>query len=88
MRNMAYKIKVTFAEGTTPDHLDQIFQHMGVTPNNPPEGGMTHEETVENGRIVFVEEWVSKEVFDTFLNQRAIPAHNALGIPLPEIEAL
>jgi hypothetical protein len=85
---MAYKIKVTFAEGTTPEHLGQIFQHMGVSPDNPPEGGMTHEEMVENGRIVFVEEWVSKAAFDTFFNQLAVPAHNALGVPLPEIEAV
>ena len=85
---MAYKIKVTFAEGTTPDHLGQIFHHMGVGPDNPPEGGMTHEESVENGRIVFVEEWASKAAFDSFFNQLAVPAHNALRIPLPEIEAL
>ena len=85
---MSYKIKATFAEGVTLDELYQMIAGMGIGPDNPAPGNISHESHMENGRAVFIEEWESKAAFETFISQRAFPAHEQAGLPTPIIEEI
>ena len=84
---MPYKIQVTFPAGVTQDDLARFAQGMVLNENVSPPGSISHTEYVENGRVVFVDEWESKATLDAFLDQ-AIPAMVQAGIPEPEVEEL
>lgn len=85
---MGYKIKVTFAEGVTNEQINEVIRNMGGDPTKPAEGNISHEVTSENGRLVFIDEWESKEVFDNFNNNMARPMLQQAGIPEPKVEEL
>lgn len=85
---MAYRIKATFAEGVTLDQLDAARQSAGLSPDTPAPGNISHEETTEGGRVVFLDEWESKAAFDTFVSQTAGPMMRQAGIAPPEVEEL
>lgn len=81
---MSYKIKATFPEGVTQDDIARTVRAMGIGPDNPPEGSISHEERVENGRMVIYDEFTSKDTFEAFLNEYVTPAHAKTGVPPPE----
>ena len=83
---MSYRIKVTFGEGVTLDELYEMIAGMGIGPDNPAPGNISHESHMENGRAVFIEEWESKAVFESFVSQMANPALEQAGIPIPVVE--
>lgn len=85
---MGYKIKATFAEGVTNEQINELIRKMGGDPTKPAEGNISHVVTSENGRLVFIDEWESKEVFDNFNNNMARPMLQQAGIPAPKVEEL
>lgn len=83
---MTYKIKLIFPDGVTQEQLFVAQRPLGISPDNLPEGLTGHEKDNEDGCIVYIEEWTSKELFETFFNQQVIPAYTKEDIPLPRIE--
>ena len=81
---MSYRIKATFPEGVTRDDIARVMHATGLSPDNPPEGSISHEERIENGRVVIVDEYTSKDTFQAFLHNYAIPAHEETGVPQAE----
>ena len=85
---MSYKVKITFPPGVTQEQINQVAQSMGLGPDNPPAGSISQEASIENGCVVFYEEWESKAAHETFVNEVAGPAAASAGLPMPEIKAL
>ncbi|MDQ7027945.1 MAG: hypothetical protein Q9P01_07590 [Anaerolineae bacterium] len=85
---MPYKIKVTFAEGITEDELALVMQKIGVSQDSAPHGSISHEESIENGQIVFFEEWESKAAYEAFVSDIASSALAQAGISPPDLEEL
>jgi len=84
---MSYKIKVVFAEGVTAADIDEMVRSVGADPDGIPPGSLSHEETMENGRLVFIDEWESKEIFDEFFNMN-VSLMEQVGMPIPTVEEL
>lgn len=85
---MTHKVKATFGKGVTMEDLGRVMQRMGVGPDKPAPGMIAHEDTIEDGCIVFVEEWETKTVYESFINEVAIPAFEAEGVPVANVIVL
>lgn len=86
-QSMSYKIKATFAEGVTLDDMQQMVEKMTGDPNLQPPDTISHTEEMIDGRLVFIDEWESKEVFEAFFSGTA-PLMEQHGLPVPTIEEL
>lgn len=84
---MGYKIRATFAEGVTVDTMREMVETFTGDPNLQPPETLSHTEQMIDGRLVFIDEWESKEAFEAFFS-RTGPAMEAYGIPAPTIEEL
>jgi hypothetical protein len=72
-------------EGITPAQYDQVRDKVGWE-TDPPEGGITHIAWFEGGAARVVDAWATAEQFQTFADQRLMPAVAELGIAgQPEI---
>lgn len=85
---MSYKTKSIFAEGVTEEQVRAIVESAGGDPSMPPPGCTKHEIATENDRLVYIDEWESKEAFENFNDNMAIPMLQNAGIPAPETEEL
>lgn len=85
---MAYKVKATFERGTTMEDIGRVLQRMGVGPDNPAPGMLRHNDTIEDDCIVFIEEWESKAVYESFINSVAIPAFKAENVSIAKVVEL
>lgn len=85
---MTYKVKASFEKGITMEDIGRVLQRIGVGLDNPAPGMITHEDMIENGCIVFVEAWETKAAYEAFVNEVAIPAFEAEGVPVANVIVL
>lgn len=83
---MSIRVKAIFAQGVTREDVTQTEEAAGSgAQSGPPPGMISHTETTENGRLVFIDEWESRELFDNFINTTR-PLFDQAGLPFPEFE--
>jgi hypothetical protein len=88
---MAVILEQVMPEGVSLQMLDEVTDEMGVD-ENPPDGILLHSHFEQNGRIRVVDVWESQEAYDTFRENRLIPAmqavaqRNGADEPPPQLE--
>lgn len=85
---MTFKVKATFDPGVTMSDIARVLQRMGIGSESPASGMIAHDDMVENGRIVFVEEWESQAAYESFVNEVAIPAFQAEQVSVAHVTVL
>lgn len=85
---MSYKIKATFAAGLTEETIAGALASAGISTDSTPSGSISHEVRTENGRLVYVDEWESKAMFDAFVAEVVRPLFQQAGIQPPEMQEL
>ncbi len=70
---MAVLLRQVMPEGVEVGMLDEVSAEMEVE-KNPPSGLVVHVHFMENGRVNVVDVWESAEAFETFQNDRLMPA--------------
>ena len=69
--------------GGTADQDDAMVQTLGLT-HNPPQGVRTRLAGPMNGGWRIVSLWDSRDLFQSFVEDRLKPALDAAGRPLPQ----
>ena len=70
---MAVIMNQTMPEGTPIEMLDGVTEVMGVKAN-PPAGLILHVHYEEGGRVRITDVWESEQAYQTFREQRLMPA--------------
>jgi hypothetical protein len=70
---MAVLLEQVMPEGVGVEMLDEVTVEMGVD-KDPPAGLVVHVHLVQNGRARIVDVWESAEAFETFNQNRLVPA--------------
>lgn len=70
---MAVLLRQVMPEGVDIEMLDAVSAEMNVE-KDPPSGLVVHVHFMENGRVNVVDVWESAEAFETFQNERLMPA--------------
>ena len=70
---MAVLMRQTMPEGVTVDILDAVTEEMGVA-QDPPAGLVVHVHFQRDGRTEIVDVWESEQAYETFSNERLMPA--------------
>ena len=70
---MAVLLRQVMPEGVDIEMLDAVSAEMNAE-KDPPSGLVVHVHFMENGRVNVVDVWESAEAFETFQNERLMPA--------------
>lgn len=80
---MAVAVQLEF-KGATLDQYDQVVQKMGFSPRGKgAPGGIFHWVTKTSDGIRVTDVWESRDVFDTFAQEKIGPITQEVGIPAP-----
>lgn len=70
---MTVLLEQVMPEGVTTELLDEVTDQMGVD-QNPPQGFIVHVHFMRAGRAHIVDVWASQEAYETFRQERLMPA--------------
>lgn len=80
---MAVAVQLEF-KGATLDQYDQVVKKMGFSPRGKgAPGGIFHWVTKTSDGIRVTDVWESRDVFDTFAQEKIGPITQEVGIPAP-----
>jgi hypothetical protein len=68
----------TMPNEITLEFLDRVTQEMGVE-TDPPAGLIVHTHFDDDGRVQVIDVWDSQEAFESFRDQRLLPAMQKLA---------
>ena len=71
-------------EGMDAHTYDAVNREMGFPDQNVPDGLLSHTSATENGGMLIIDVWKSREQFDTFIRGMVIPAMEKVGLPISD----
>jgi hypothetical protein len=70
-------------EGMDAHTYDAINREMGFPDQKVPDGLLSHTSATENGGMLIIDVWESRQKFDTFVEEMLLPAMQKVGVPIP-----
>ena len=64
----------------------QMMQTLGVSPTNPPAGGLARMGGPLDGTYQIISVWESEQAWEKFKSERMEPAFKQMGRPMPDFK--